>query len=93
MAQGPSGSVFLERRSYRRRRLVDTLKLMLLLGGWLFLLPVLWPNGGDPSVETPAMSSVLIFVFVVWTALVVLSAALVIGLRLFPDRARESETS
>lgn len=73
-------SVFLERQSYRRRRLMDAARILPLLGALLFALPLLWPASmphgasGDAGI---AMSSAIIYVFSVWTALI--AAILVFG--------------
>ena len=42
-------SVFLERETYRRRRIMDAARLLPLLGVALFALPLLWPKPGDPG--------------------------------------------
>lgn len=75
MPDHPDSGVFLEKRSYRRRRLIDGLKLLPFLGAWLFLLPAFWPSEGEVS---HAMSTALYYVFGVWLALIVTCAALVI---------------
>lgn len=80
MAEQLQPSVFLERQSYRRRRLMDAARILPLLGALLFALPLLWPAtvsdgaSGDGGV---AMSTAIIYVFSVWTALIV--AILVFG--------------
>lgn len=73
-------SVFLERQSYRRRRLMDAARILPLFGALLFALPLLWTSPvsdgatGDAGIS---MSSAIIYVFSVWTALIV--AILVFG--------------
>ena len=68
MAQAP---LFLERRSYRKRRLMDAVRLLPLLGLALWMVPVLW---GVPGVDGQdagiAMSSALRYVFGVWMMMV-----------------------
>jgi hypothetical protein len=66
--------VFLERSSYRKRRLMDALKLLAIFGTVLWMIPTLWPNGSDPSAERVSMSRALFYVFGVWGVLIVLSA-------------------
>lgn len=62
---------FLQKRSYRRRRLRDGIKLLPFLGAWLFLMPVLWP---DADTGTGQMTSrALIYVFGAWAVLTLLS--------------------
>jgi len=69
----PSQPVFLERQSYRRRRLLDVARLLPLLGALLLLVPLLWP-GSDGGADTvpPAMpmSGAMTYVFFVWAALI-----------------------
>ena len=77
MADRPETGVFLERRSYRRRRLIDGLKLLPFLGAWLFLLPVFWPDTG----RVQSMSGALHFIFGVWFALIAVCAVLVVAVR------------
>lgn len=73
--------VFLERRSYRRRRLMDACRLLPVLGLMLWMVPLLWPSrndvpAGQSGADPIAMSSAIIFVFAVWTILIVLGALL-----------------
>ena len=79
MPDGPESGVFLERRSYRRRRLIDGLKLLPFLGAWLFLLPIFWPGAGEET--SRSMSVALYYVFGVWFALILLTALLVRSIR------------
>ncbi|WP_425046214.1 hypothetical protein [Primorskyibacter sp. S87] len=71
--------VFLERHSYRRRRLMDAAKLLPLLGAVLFAIPLLWPTGETPvpgtsQVKDPVrMSVAVLYVFAVWAGLIVAS--------------------
>jgi len=73
MSDRISPSVFLERRSYRRRRMMDALRLLPLLGIILFLLPILWPTAPFGTVQ---MSRAVIYVFSAWLALICASALL-----------------
>ena len=66
-------SVFLERQGYRRRRLVDTIRILPVIGALLWAVPLLWPTGEEGGVAT---SDAVIFVFVVWFGLVVAGAFL-----------------
>ncbi|MFV0514181.1 MAG: hypothetical protein ACK5MY_11210 [Jhaorihella sp.] len=67
--------VFLERRSYRRRRLSDAARLLPLLGAALFAVPLLWPGAeaGDADRQIPTSDAVL-YIFAVWAGLVVVNA-------------------
>ncbi len=69
--------VFLERSSYRKRRVMDALKLLALFGFILWMIPTLWPDGSDPDAAPVSMSHALFYVFGVWFVLIVLSAAFV----------------
>ncbi|MFD3190176.1 hypothetical protein ACFMPD_07855 [Sedimentitalea sp. HM32M-2] len=64
--------VFLERQSYRRRRLMDAARLLPLFGVLLFSVPLLWPVA-DPAGadgDTVPMSDAMIYVFLCWTVLI-----------------------
>lgn len=63
--------VFLQRASYRQRRLRDAAKLMPVLGLILLALPMAWSV--DPSGE-PANSDRVVYIFGVWILLIVLTA-------------------
>lgn len=69
--------VFLARRNYRRRRLADAARLLPLAGGLLFCLPLLW-RGTEPSGSTVVA---MIYVFVLWAALIAISAMITRHLR------------
>ncbi|MCO0612151.1 hypothetical protein M8756_02430 [Lutimaribacter sp. EGI FJ00015] len=62
--------MFLERRSYRQRRVIDAARLLPVLGAVLFGLPLLWPRGAEDAVRT---SSSILYVFGVWLILVCLA--------------------
>ncbi len=85
MADRPETGIFLERRSYRRRRLIDGLKLLPFLGAWLFLLPVFWTGAGAEAPQS--MSRALYYIFGVWLGLIVACAILVIAVRKLGSRA------
>lgn len=66
MAQG---KLFLERGTYRRRRMMDAVRLLPLLGLALWLVPLLWPLPEDSVAPLP-MSVALRYVFGVWAGLI-----------------------
>ncbi|WP_299772006.1 hypothetical protein [uncultured Tateyamaria sp.] len=75
-------TLFLERRSYRRRRLMDALRLLPIVGLLLWLFPVFWPNAKDGP-DAPAsvsMSGAVTYVFLVWGVLILSASALWWGL-------------
>ena len=69
----PQGA-FVERRTYRRRRLMDAARLLPILGALMLAVPLLWPNpdpypapgshGGMP------LSSAIAYIFMVWGGLI-----------------------
>lgn len=81
MSAGQKPALFLERSSYRQRRLRDAARLLPLLGAVLFAIPLLWPDGPD----APDTADALIYTFIVWIVLIVLAA--IISSRLWPDDA------
>ncbi len=72
--------LFVERQTYRRRRLQDAARLLPVLGLVLMMVPLLWTEGPGGI----AMSAAVIYLFVIWAALVV--AAMVLSLYLRDDR-------
>jgi hypothetical protein len=65
--------LFLERRSYRRRRMMDGLRMLPFLGLGLWLVPLLWPRGSAVAPEVGAViesSVALRYVFGVWAVLI-----------------------
>ena len=66
--QTPS-TLFLERQTYRRRRIIDGVKLVPVLGLVVFFLPVLWAGDGRTS-------GGLIYLFTAWGFLIILMAVL-----------------
>lgn len=69
----PNTPVFLERQSYRRRRLIDLIRMLPLIGALLWAVPLLWPSGAD---STMATSKAIIYLFAVWLGMVLLGAIL-----------------
>lgn len=69
---GSRPPLFVERHTYRRRRLMDTGRALSVLGLVLWFLPLLWLGGAEP---VPA-STALIYLFGVWIALPLAALAL-----------------
>lgn len=73
-------SLFLERQTYRARRLGDAARLLPLLGVFLFAVPILWPRGPGEEAARAGMeaagaeavrgSVATIYVFGVWALLI-----------------------
>ena len=70
----PGTPLFLERRSYRLRRMMDAVRLLPLLGLGLWMVPLLWSTGGD-GVEPVSMSRALMYIFGVWALLIAVTLA------------------
>ncbi|MGH1424701.1 MAG: hypothetical protein ACRBBU_08235 [Pseudooceanicola sp.] len=66
----PPGTVFLERRTYRRRRLADLARFLPLAGFVLLMVPLQWRQG-DAWTST---SHAIMWIFGVWLALVTVAA-------------------
>ena len=84
-------ALFLERHSYRRRRLSDAARLLPIVGAALFLIPLLWPDAGDGVVDgggdggsngAVPTSLATLYIFGVWAGLIVVAALFGIGTRL-----------
>lgn len=88
MSERPS-AVFLERQTYRRRRLVDWLRILPLIGLALWMLPLLWSNN---DVEPTGTASAIVYIFLVWLGLVMISAASAYFLGVM-SRSSTAETS
>lgn len=71
MSRQPTPSVFLQRASYRQRRMRDAAKLLPFVGIILLAIPLAWTSGDG---EEKIGSSGLIYIFGVWVLLIVLSA-------------------
>lgn len=69
----PNRSVFLERQTYRRRRLMDAARMLPIVGILLWALPLLWGHGADQAVTT---SGAMRYIFGIWVLLVVLALGL-----------------
>lgn len=66
-------SVFLERQTYRRRRLMDAAWLLPIVGVLFWTLPLLWGNAAQGETQTTT-SGAMLYIFCVWLGLVGLSA-------------------
>lgn len=68
-----SRAVFLERQSYRRRRLIDTIRVVPVVGLLMWFVPLLWRTGAAQTVTT---ADALIYIFAVWLFLIIVTAVL-----------------
>ncbi len=85
----PKQPVFLERGVYRRRRVVDAVKLLPMLGVAVFLLPVLLLD--DTQAEQNSTASRLVFFFCAWASLICIAFVLSRWLRPSEDVPNEAE--
>lgn len=72
---GKQTPVFVERRTYRRRRLADAARLMPVFGAVLFLVPMLWKGSPDEG-GGASTAFVMFYLFLVWLALAAISGLL-----------------
>lgn len=79
--------LFLARGTYRQRRLRDAARLLPVLGGVLWMIPLLWPRGADGQLVSVA----LLYIFGVWAGLI--GMAFVLARWLGPDEDSRAETS
>ncbi|MDW4496849.1 hypothetical protein R5H30_02565 [Sulfitobacter sp. D35] len=83
MARGRS-PLFLERRGYRVRRLMDAVRFWPVIGLVLWMLPLLWPRADAP--DPMPMSEALIYLFGVWIVLIAGSLLAWVLLRRAPQQ-------
>lgn len=67
--------MFVARQSYQRRRVSDAVRMVLILGIVLFMLPLLSVNTMALGGRNP-VSGWWVFIFVAWIALIAVSAVL-----------------
>ncbi|MFT6088935.1 hypothetical protein [Sulfitobacter sp.] len=73
MINRPGSPLFLARRSYRFRRLMDAVRLLPVMALAFWLVPLLWPvpdTVADPKIMT---SHALRYVFGVWLGMILLA--------------------
>lgn len=63
----PRPPLFLERESYRRRRVMDAARVLPVAGLLLFMLPLLWAPQDSPQSDTARGG---IYLFAVWGGLI-----------------------
>ncbi|MCL6283454.1 hypothetical protein M3P21_07890 [Ruegeria sp. 2012CJ41-6] len=81
--------VFLEKQSYRRRRLSDAARLLPIFGALLFAVPLLWPDGSGDGDPVP-MSVAITYIFGIWVLLIVVGGLFGLAARRWsgPDPGR-----
>ncbi len=75
--------MFLERRSYRLRRMKDAVRFLPVLGLGLWMVPLLWPVQRDT--DPMLLSAALRYIFGIWALLVLVAWALWRRTREAPD--------
>ncbi|CUH86174.1 hypothetical protein PH5382_00081 [Phaeobacter sp. CECT 5382] len=85
--EGEPNAPFVERRTYRRRRLMDIARLLPILGALLFTVPLMWPNPDPyPAPDTHggmATSAAITYIFVVWAGLIAASFVFGVAVQLW----------
>ena len=81
MRRGPP-TIFVQERTYKRRRMAAAARMLPILGVILFMIPLLWSDGETGS-DSTRTASVMIYLFVVWAALT--GVAAVLSRRLGPE--------
>lgn len=76
----PGTPLFLERSSYRQRRMMDAVRLVAILAAGLWMIPLLWPSQSVDG-EAVRMSRALLYIFGVWCAVIAISAVLSMRVR------------
>lgn len=70
----PRGTpLFLERRSYRFRRMMDAVRLLPVLVLAFWMVPLLWPMEDAAGAEPVPMSHAVRYIFGVWVGGIVLA--------------------
>ncbi|MEJ6402566.1 hypothetical protein [Yoonia sp. 2307UL14-13] len=87
MKKQPQPGVFLERSSYRQRRLRDAGLLVPVLGIILWLVPLLWDKGDPQNGKSMAM----LYIFGVWVLLILLTALIARLIRPSDDKPSKDE--
>lgn len=81
-------SLFLERQSYRRRRLMDAARLLPLLGAALLALPLLWPDDSAEGGGVP-LSAAILYIFACWAVLILISVVFGFAARRLAAREKD----
>tara|TARA_R110000787_G_scaffold67990_3_gene152182 strand:- start:217 stop:489 length:273 start_codon:yes stop_codon:yes gene_type:complete len=72
----PEARLFLERRSYRKRRIMDAVRMLPFLCALLWIVvPAMWPTG-VPAGTATSLSTALWYIFTVWVLAITATFAL-----------------
>jgi hypothetical protein len=80
--------VFHEKRTYRRRRLMDAARVVPIFAAVLWAVPMLWPQSGEDRVSS---AGALVYIFIVWVCVIVITGAISRGLRRDDAASRDAE--
>ena len=83
---GP-GHLFVERQTYRRRRIQDAARFLPVLAIVLMMVPLLWTQGPDGV----TMSGAIRYLFTLWAVLV--GVALLLSFHLRDDREQAQDSA
>ena len=78
-----ASALFLARSLYRKRRLSDAAKFLPIFGAVLLLLPLLWVHQSAP--ERSSIATNWVYLFIVWSFLILAAACLAKSLNKFED--------
>lgn len=70
----PERRLFLERRGYMQKRVIDGARLLPIIGLVLFMVPLIWPKATESDVIETSTST--LYIFAVWFALIVVGGFL-----------------
>lgn len=70
----PATLPFLARPGYRRRRLIEIIRLVPFLGLLMFLIPILWTGENNP--DPARTSNGWLYLFAIWFLLIAIAAVL-----------------
>lgn len=70
--------LFLARHGYRRRRIMDAARVLPVIGAFLFLVPLLWSDGGGGDAHTGVG---VVYLFTIWLGLILAAFAFSLSLR------------
>jgi hypothetical protein len=76
------GPLFVERQTYRRRRMMDAARFLPIVGCFLWLIPLLWSQSAEESVSA---SNANTYVFAIWVLLILSALFIAIPLRPVED--------
>ncbi len=78
-----------EKRSYRRRRVADSARLLPVFGVMFFSIPLLWSGtaGGEAAEGATSTTAAMLYIFGIWALLI--GASAVISRHLRPDESAD----